>query len=155
MTDQCYGPGCTNVARRAGTCAGHTRQRYLGKPLTPLREQSPARKREWIERTAATSSTECVDWPWSSGGTRGGYPQIGARLDDGRRTMAKVGHLVLIASGRPRPPAPANHMLHSCDRKTCCNPQHLRWGTPAENAREAGARGLMARPGNRNRRTTA
>lgn len=25
------------------------------------------------------------------------------------------------------------HALHSCDNPTCCNPNHLRWGTAAEN----------------------
>ena len=32
-------------------------------------------------------------------------------------------------------------MLHSCDNRVCCNPAHLRWGTQAENNREAWERG--------------
>lgn len=26
------------------------------------------------------------------------------------------------------------HALHSCDNPPCCNPRHLRWGTPVDNA---------------------
>lgn len=26
------------------------------------------------------------------------------------------------------------HALHSCDNPPCCNPKHLRWGTPVDNA---------------------
>jgi len=29
------------------------------------------------------------------------------------------------------------HILHECDNKRCCNPAHLRLGTPTENALEA------------------
>lgn len=36
------------------------------------------------------------------------------------------------------------HVLHSCDVKTCVNPDHLRAGTHAENMAEASVRGLMA-----------
>lgn len=48
----------------------------------------------------------------------------------------KVMHLSMEADGRPRPPAPANNALHSCDNKGCWNPGHLRWGTSADNARD-------------------
>lgn len=35
------------------------------------------------------------------------------------------------------------HVLHSCDNKSCINPDHLRVGTRQENVDEAWARGLM------------
>ncbi|MBK9972574.1 MAG: HNH endonuclease [Acidimicrobiaceae bacterium] len=36
--------------------------------------------------------------------------------------------------------------LHSCDNPPCCNPEHLRWGTAADNTRDAIERGRL-RPG--------
>jgi hypothetical protein len=48
----------------------------------------------------------------------------------GRR---RAGHVALELDGRPRPAAPGNNMLHSCDRPICVAPWHLRWGTIAEN----------------------
>ena len=35
------------------------------------------------------------------------------------------------------------HILHSCDVKSCVNPDHLRAGSHVENMAEAGERGLM------------
>lgn len=56
-----------------------------------------------------------------------GYPCIGS---------TRVMHLSLESDGRPRPPAPANYGLHSCDDTRCWNPDHLRWGTNEENAKD-------------------
>lgn len=33
------------------------------------------------------------------------------------------------------------HALHSCDNPRCCNPTHLRWGTPDENVQDKVERG--------------
>src|SRR4051794_18844467 len=43
-----------------------------------------------------------------------------------------------IAHG-PRPDGLV--VLHSCDVRRCCEPSHLRWGTPRANCREAWDRG--------------
>lgn len=84
-------------------------------------------KHEWIASTARNEGDECVDWPWSVAAD--GYPQAW----DGVR-VRKVTHLVLEASGRPRPEGQL--ALHSCDRPRCVSPQHLRWGTQSENLAE-------------------
>lgn len=44
------------------------------------------------------------------------------------------------------PPQGWSHALHSCDYKPCCNPNHLRWGTPKHNAHDAIERGLHVPP---------
>lgn len=43
------------------------------------------------------------------------------------------------------PCPPGMQVLHSCDERDCCNPQHLRWGTQGENNREAWSRGRQLR----------
>lgn len=89
------------------------------------------------DAVANRDRSECwLDWQtWSCwdgldghGGTvTAGYPTIGS---------TRVMWFVMEADGRPRPPAPANHGLHSCDNKLCLNPDHLRWGTHRENMQD-------------------
>ena len=38
-------------------------------------------------------------------------------------------------------------VLHDCDTKLCCNPEHLDAGTYSKNLKDAYARGLHSRPG--------
>ncbi len=54
--------------------------------------------------------------------------------------------IVLENDGRPRPPHPNNLALHTCpdeDNGECLNPAHLRWGSRADNARDASQRGQL------------
>lgn len=82
----------------------------------------------WVEAVAAEEDGEgCRDWPW--GQNSRGY---GVLLWGGV-PGARVTHIVLELSGRPRPPAPEHHALHSCDNPLCAAPWHLRWGNNEEN----------------------
>lgn len=61
---------------------------------------------------------------------RQGYPLIGKRM---------VGHLALEADGKPRPSRPQHVMRHLCEGggdPRCWNPDHLAWGTYAENSQD-------------------
>jgi hypothetical protein len=42
-------------------------------------------------------------------------------------------------------PHPDVKALHSCDNPPCCNPEHLRWGTQADNGGDKKARGRSPR----------
>ena len=62
----------------------------------------------------------------------------GQAFHNGKVTKA---HRVALANhqGIEIPPADV-HCLHSCDNPVCVNPEHLRWGTAKDNARDARAR---------------
>ena len=86
---------------------------------------------------------EC--WPWTAAKRDNGY---GVLSVDGRLTSPHRFALELsgVALG-------TLHALHSCDRRDCCNPAHLRPGTPKENGADKVARGRCNRgesvPGSR------
>lgn len=80
---------------------------------------------------------EC--WEWAAGKGSHGYgvfyPSTGVQITAHRFALSTV----------ERAPARA-HALHSCDNKGCVNPAHLRWGSHADNMRDAADRGLMFAP---------
>lgn len=84
---------------------------------------------------------EC--WPWTGYiNPRTGYGQMSLNLAEvevfGHRIVTAPVVACTLAHGR-RPPG--LEVLHACDEKNCANPAHLRWGTRAENNREAWDRG--------------
>lgn len=89
----------------------------------------------WSRVDRSGTSTDC--WPWTMSKDPGGY---GCAYVKSWRRMGKAHRIACeLAHG----PAPANKpfALHSCDNPGCCNPTHLRWGTPAENNGDMMARG--------------
>ena len=78
---------------------------------------------------------DCLEW---TGGTlHDGYGQTSA-YDKKWRTHRLALHLEGIdVSG--------HHVLHSCDNPSCCNPAHLRIGTPQDNMDDMKSRGRQTR----------
>jgi hypothetical protein len=132
----CSIDGCALPVRARGWCRNHWyRWRKHGDPLAGLPVGYGEQLRQLLAAAVVSKdrSTCWLDWP---GSHSHGYPCI---------ANTKVAHLVLIADGRAKPAAPANHALHSCDTPECWNPDHLRWGTHRENTADAKARARIAR----------
>lgn len=89
-------------------------------------------------------SDEC--WPWQAKARLvTGYGLLNIYVTEGRRRNVVASRIVCkIAHGEP--PYEGAHALHSCDNPPCCNPKHLRWGTPKDNAADAIERGRNSPP---------
>ncbi len=94
-------------------------------------------ERFWA-KVDSRSPHEC--WEWQAGRHSRGY---GIFYLTGHTQI--LAHRLALALATGTIPEGA-YALHSCDNPPCCNPNHLRWGTQAENMHDAASRG-RARPG--------
>lgn len=138
MNPICSVDDCNGRADRKGMCEKHyTRVRRHGDPL--FAEKEPGGGLRWLNEQLSTGlSAECWEWPFHR--DKDGYGQLTL---NGRRYRAHA--VALILSGQPRPSAPNNLALHSCDNPPCCNPAHLRWGSVRQNAMDSVERGRWSR----------
>jgi hypothetical protein len=96
-------------------------------PILPILEGHDGHlilERFWskVDRRGAT---ECWDWQASVSG--GGYGRF--KIASYRQVQA---HRVALISARWIEPA-GKLVMHRCDRPSCCNPAHLRFGTYSDN----------------------
>lgn len=102
------------------------------------RERSISTPQEFWPRVDRTQGPEAC-WLW----TRGrrwikGLPTYGVVLWEGHHVHAHRIALLLTV-GPPSEDRPWG--LHRCDNPPCCNPAHLKWGTPQENSDQMWSRG--------------
>lgn len=103
--------------------------------------QLPPRVKARFEQNAVPGlADEC--WPWRGYLNDKGYGimsfHIAGTGKRGKPGAIRAHRYALIASGRPV--VPGMRVLHSCDNPSCVNPDHLRWGTQAENCADIVAR---------------
>lgn len=137
----CSISGCGGPVRARGWCSKHyQRWRNHGDPLTMLKPQSPnGTLLAWLSDTVASAdrSQGCIRWPF--GFSNKG---LGVVLFEGQRRYAP--QIALQFDGKPRTDE-APWALHHCDNPACINPDHLYWGTHAENTADMVNRGRQAR----------
>lgn len=82
----------------------------------------------------------CLNWTRSAGANGYGRVRVGGRLYLPYRVVAFSAGIVREIDRCK----PDDNVLHQCDNPKCCNPNHLRRGTRAQNMRECVARGRHA-----------
>lgn len=82
--------------------------------------------KERFSRKFVVKPGDC--WTWTGAVNSCGYGSFGIA-----GKMYGAHQIALLLRTGQRPPAPANHALHSCDNPRCVNPSHLRWGTHQQN----------------------
>jgi hypothetical protein len=103
------------------------------------------RERFWSKVDRSGGPDAC--WPWKASTNGVGYGQFVARQC---HFLAHRLAFELVVG----PVSSGLFVLHSCDHRPCCNPAHLRPGTPAENTGDMMARGRRrggSRPGEGNK----
>ena len=127
----CSIDGCDRKVKARGWCNMHWyRWRDHGDPLYRRKLAT-----DWLHEIADRHASGwitvgCIPAPSAEHcGAYGGVSLPG-------RTYQKA-HRYVLRRVLGEPPEDRPHALHTCRMKACCNPAHLRWGSPEENMRDA------------------
>src|ERR1700722_335201 len=124
--------GCGKPLHALGMCTQHYRNvRNYGSPLGRRRladENRNLTNEERFWKSVEKSETGC--WLWKAGRDDDGYGIFHARIHGLQVHSAHRFSHILHTGEILRPDI---MVLHSCDNPPCCNPDHLRSGTAADN----------------------
>lgn len=89
----------------------------------------PSKRRDFLLATLQSNIDECILWPFSVRKSSG----YGA-YSEGRKNFDAHNFVCRKAHGEPRK---GQETAHSCGKKLCVNPKHVRWSTPLQNMEDA------------------
>ncbi len=129
----------TNILGR-GMCPKHYyRVRKYGNPHTVMQIKGDNQLRFWSKIKKGTDE-EC--WPWIAKSKNEGYGYINMGGRAGRHELA---HRLAWKFTYGEIPDSENHhgtvVMHICDNRLCCNPNHLRIGSQGENVKDMDRKG--------------
>lgn len=104
------------------------------------RYQRPAPTAQIIFENCVQNENQCLIWQGTKSHAGYGWYQYKGKLLKTHRIIA----IELLENPESKP-----WVLHSCDTPACCNPSHLRWGTPKDNAADRDSRNRGKVPDNR------
>jgi len=130
--DQCSVEGCDNPHYGNSFCSPHNKRfKKHGCPLHggPLKKKVKAGTADkFIDSLGGIKHNDCIIWPFY----KNPQGQMIHRVDG---ITVTAGRVILERHVGP-PPSPNHAALHKpidCHNQSCCNPNHLRWGTYKEN----------------------
>lgn len=125
--------GCNRKHKSKGYCSLHVyRFGMTGNPLVAkyvTGEGKTAEERFWARVDKTNGEDVCWEW---KGARMGGYGVATLWVSATRKLRRASQIAYYYATGI----IPTLFILHSCDNPPCCNPKHLREGTPKENTQD-------------------
>lgn len=91
---------------------------------------------EFLKLLIGYNHNNCVLWPFSEKENYGGVTICG---------VSRGAHRVMCELEHGHPPDEEAVAAHSCGRRRCVNPKHIRWATQKENSQDRLKHGTMIR----------
>ena len=132
----CSVEGCNRPHCARGLCSAHYQR--LKKPggigMFDIGTPKGARP-AWIAAHVDFDGDDCLMWPFSC--DPNGY----GASSDGKRKLSAHRAMCLAAHGEP--PSERHQAAHSCGKRACVNPRHIRWASASENCQDKLAHGTV------------